>query len=366
MLNRVNNSMMTNFIGYSWRTLLKHGTGALAASIAEVGPEALLRQYGRWALDPKGVTSYVMEHSPEVRHRLLNANEGVRAAYFNLLEKQGFMAQVQKYAFHLVGWSDQFSAVTVWLAREEAELAAHPEDPDRAWQLADQSVRQAHGSGGKVDQPAALRSTSDIPGQFWALSNRFLTVFNHMYNRIREIPQYAGSGAKKAQAGDWAGARRDFSHAFANILAYVIVPALIEEMSRHALETEIRKRTFIGNLTRALIYQPVSGVPLLHDFVASALGINNTETPLSEMGKTAHQVEKDVEFWNKNGRVPDHAVRDGMDMAGWMSGGAIPGHVFSDQAQYVSDWASGREHPRDTMQWVRGAVLGEDPHRRQR
>jgi hypothetical protein len=361
MLNNVNNSMMVNFIGYSWKTLMKHGSGALAASINEVGAVNLMRQYARWAMAPKETWDYVQEHSPEVRHRLLNANEGVRTAYFNLLEKQGFMAEVQKYAFHLVGWSDQFSAVTTWLAREEMELAAHPDDPERAWRLADQSVRQAHGSGGKVDQPDALRSGSNVPGQFWALSNRFLTVFNHMYNRIREIPQSINTGGQKAKGGDWAGATRDFSHAAGNTFAYILIPAMIEHLAQSSLKKEVRKHSLIGDIAKALVYQPFSGIPLLHDFMGAALGINNTETPLTQMGKTIAQDVKDVGEWSERGRVPKKWVEHGMDTVGWFSGGKIPGHVFSKQAQFISDYASGREHPRDAVDLIKGALLGINP-----
>jgi hypothetical protein len=354
MLNNINNSTMTNFIGYSVKTLMKHASGAFAASVNEVGLVPLLSQYQRLAKDLK-LIDYVSKNSPEIRHRLLNANEQARTAYLNLLEKQGVMSLVGKYAFHLVGWSDQFSAIPTWLAAEARALAQNP-DPERAFRLADQAVRQAHGSGGKIDQPTALRASNDVPGQLWAMTNRFLTLFNHMYNRTREIPQAIGSGAKKAGEGDYAGARRDFAYAAGNTFAYILITAIIEEVTKGQRK---KAETWVAGLAKALIYQPFSGIPLLHQFVAAALGEDDSGTGIVQAGKSVYQTAKDTAYWHDHdGQVPPRFIEHALDTVGWFSAGKFPGHTVGKAGQYISDFATGRERPASPWGFVTGIVGG--------
>lgn len=359
--------MNTTMVGLGFRatTIFKHGSSAAFNSIAEVGAKNLAAATAAWAKDPKGVYDLVTSKSGEVRNRLSNMDREIRESYRSLYQKQGFISMAQHYAFHGVGFSDLASAVPTWLAAYHQAMRETGGDETASVQTADKRVRQAHGASGSADLAAIQRSEDTAGGQLWKSMSMFISFMNHMYNRDRANIRLMTDASNRKGEGDYAGARRDFGKGLARSFWYWVPVIAIEQAINHELGD---KSDFLSSMIKGVIWRGTSGVPILRDVVdALQHGADFEGSPLVKSVQTVINSSEDAitaalgekaakEITGKGHNVSKRWLQHGMETAGYLSG--WPLGQAGATTQYLSDYATGREHPKDFGTFLHGLTYG--------
>lgn len=307
MLDWTNEGMIIDMIGYSAHTVMLHGPTALVQSMQTVGPGRFIATLAEMLAKPR-LWGEVWNESPEIRNRIMNSSEGAREAFLKMYGKKGFINQLQLYSMYGVSMSDQFSAMPTYLAAKRAFLA-DPRTAANAQALAEQQVRQAHGSAGVTEAPAALRGNQSIAGKAWKNANQFLTFWNHMYNRQREIGQNLG----------FAGNKRDFPKAMAGFFSYIIAVGVIH----HEVE-KLYGRKSNGALDVAMT--PFMGLPYLNAIptVADLTHHDVNTDAFHTMMKNMGGVVKDAEHLFEGKPVSQRWIQHIANTAGFVA--HLPGN----------------------------------------
>lgn len=278
-LDWTNEGAIIDMIGYSLHTIALHAPTALVQSMQTVGVKPFLSALTDMLAKPH-LWGEVWGESAEIRNRIMNSSEGARDAFLHMYGKQGWANALQMYSMYGVAMSDQFSAMPTYLAAKRIFLA-DPRTAGNAVALAEQQVRQAHGSAGVTEAPAALRSGQSVAGKFWKQANQFLTFWNHMYNRQREIGQNLG----------FAGNKRDFPAAMAGVFSCIIAVGTIH----HEVEKAYGRK---GNWAADVALTPFEGVPLVN-FLPAIVDAKNHQLPtgaleslVTNLGLTTQDLEK--------------------------------------------------------------------------
>lgn len=254
-LDYMTEAQMVNMIGFSPKTMLKHGLTAQFQAISEVGALRYGASMRRFMLSPQRLIEQATTESGDVRHILSTYNEDSFQQFLNLTGKRTtFSRAVRSFAFHLVGGSNLATAVPLYDAAKLMMGEKFPSMPeaDRI-AAAGQLVRQALGSTGPTDAPIALRmggKMGGLVGKFFRLTNPFLTFLSHMYNKQREIPQALG----------YAGEKADLGRGLAIMLASVIIPTYVEQAVTRG-EWGFGKNVF-EYWASGLIHNEMGGVPV--------------------------------------------------------------------------------------------------------
>ena len=148
---------------------------------------------------------FVLDRSPEMAHRMETVDRDVRDRIRSLLEKEGPVAQVKKFAFYGISMLDMGSAMPTWLGACEKALASPEEgglgmkDEKDAAYFADKAVRNAHGSGNAEDMASV-----QFGNEFQKLTTMFYTFWSRFYNRRIDIGRDWGKAFKSPDIGDFA------------------------------------------------------------------------------------------------------------------------------------------------------------------
>lgn len=350
------------FVGLAYRasSALVHGSVALSDSVAEVGVGDFLTAVrdmyvtpGQWSY----WNDYISKNSAEIRHRDVNMDSNVREAIRALSEKQGFLEDIQKFGFHMLAYSDQLSARPTWLAAFRQEVGKGL-SPAEAMSVADKRVRQAHGASAPIDLPAIQRGG----GGFWHEAGRstagmFLSFMNHAYNRLWSITRQFGRAGEQAKEGEWAGARRDFSDALARSIFYTIAPAIAVTAIRGVQHRQGVKD--LHSWIDGVAHTTVGSIPFA-GMVLDMVEGREQSTPLGQAtmdtGKTA------ANAWHAahhDGHVSARWLQQAINTAGYWTG-KIPGQAGTS-GQYLWDFSTGKEHPKDALDFARGLAFGPTP-----
>lgn len=357
---RMNTTMVG--LGFRMTTILKHGSAAAANSIAEVGAKDLAQATARFFQDPDKHIKEVMAKSGELRNRLSNWDREVREAYRATYRQQGALSVAKHYAFHGVGISDLMSAVPTWMAAYDQIMRATGGDEVAAVQGADKRVRQAHGASGSADLAAIQRSEDTAGGQLWKTLTMFISFMNHMYNRDRANIRLMTDASGRKNEGDFAGARRDFAKGLSRTMWYWI-PVIALEAALFQPEKD-----FFKAMVKGVIWRVTSGVPILRDVIdALEHGADFEGSPVVHSVQTLIGTGEDAiaaafgpqamkEIGGKGHHVSKRWLQHSMESAGYISGYPLgaPGTAL----QYISDYATGREHPKDFGQFLSGITTG--------
>jgi hypothetical protein len=348
-------------LGYRLSSALIHGGVAAADSVAEVGALDLgtaIADIYRTPGQVKYWSDYISKHSPEVRHRLINMDQNIREAVARLTEKQGFLEDVQKYGYHMLALSDNFSAMPTWLAALRQEIQAG-RPFNEAVLVADKRVRQAHGASAPVDLPRLQRGGHDFMGEVGKTSiGMFLSFMNHAYNRLWSISRQGARGFAKAKEGDWAGANRDFSNAAARGFGYVILPAvwvtLVHATQRR--EPLDNWNVWISGVSHTTVGS-LPGVSMILDVIERG----EANSPLTQNLETQHATINNLwkALTGDNQHVSKRWLQQALNTAGYWSG-KVPGQLGTS-AQYIWDFSTGAEHPKSVTDFIRGVAFGPTP-----
>lgn len=293
-LDYTSEGAIIDMIGYSAHTVLLHGPTALVQSMQTVGPVKFASALAEMFAKP-AIWKQIWDESPEIRNRITASSEGARNAFLHLYGEQGWISQLQLYSLYGVSLSDQFSAMPTYWAAKKAFLS-DPRTAPFAQSLAEQQVRQAHGSGGVVDAPAALRGGQSTAGKLWRQANQFLTFYNHMYNRQREIGQNLG----------FAGNKRDFPAAMAGLFSFILAVGTIHHVVNQLFG---RKSSWLEDVALT----PFMGVPIV-DYIPAIIDAKEQHLPTSaiqnlavNLGLSAHDLERFVQGERVSPRWIQHA-----------------------------------------------------------
>lgn len=355
-------------LGYRVSSVLIHADVALSDSIAEVGAKDFATAVGRLWQSPaqyKFWLDYVTANSPEIRNRLINMDSNIREAVMKLAEKQGFLSEVQHYGFHALGMSDNASAIPTWMAAVEQEIAKG-RSPEEAFQVADKRVRQAHGSSAPVDLPAIQRGGHGAWGEAGRTAfGMFLSFMNHNYNRIWGIGRQYAKASDEAKAGDFAGATRDFTSAAARSFWYVIVPAItVSAIKNYEHEGSLVPKTLSAWID-GVAHASFGGYPGVGELISSLEkgdpGANPVQHALIDQAATIHNAfnESKKIAGKPHKNVSKRWLQQAVGTAGIYVQG-VPGQAGTT-GQFLWNFATGHEHPKDFNQFIRGVLFGPKP-----
>jgi hypothetical protein len=357
-------------LGYRVSSALIHGSVAGLNSVGEVGvPGFTAAAADLIRPDSKGkaMQKFVLDNSPEIRHRLFNMDQDIRGKVTQIYKEQGFFSTLQEYGFHMLAYTDLVSTMPTWLAAYRAAIAdPRGFTPLEASAMADRQVRNAHGAGASVDVPAWLRSGDSAPGEAGRQFMMFLSTQNHSLNRLWSTGRSYEKGFDNMNAGEWAGAKRDFGRANARTLAYIILPAIaiatIKSWEEHRNINSLKADDLVKGLTHVSL-GAIPGVGMLLNSLESMRhdpGTLTTGQAIQATVQTGHDaIELAKLISGKNGKMSKKWVQNALSTAGYWGLG-VPGQAATT-TQYLWDFSQGHEKPPTTFDGQADAIYG---HRR--
>ena len=355
----IRQNMVTTLVGLNQGTIMKHGPTAWVQSLTEVGPVNFLKA-------TKGLLSineqtgehnwtFAMSHSLMLQRRVQNYMETLTGATAQLVpgSKAASLRQtIIKIASYPVAMSDLMSAVPTWMARYEQAISEGSPHGDAVY-LADRAVRRAHGDTSITNRPAVMRDVSP-----WFTS--VYTFFNHIMNRQAELIWNAGTMLGHVKEGEMKAAMAKVPAVSAQLFAYVLFPALVEEMVSPLASSDNESW---GKKAAKGIAFTLGGSWVGVREIAHAL--LRGDDPAVGLYSTAFKTVTDLgrDFGKKQPFNREHAGRIIQDAAtlGGLATGGMPEQV-GKAARFGYGVHAGIEHPKGPWGWLVGARFGTLKH----
>jgi hypothetical protein len=217
--------------------------------------------------------------------------------------------------------------------------------------MADRAVRRAHGSVAITNRSAVMRGG--------ALSQWFASVygfFNHIMNRQYELLWKSGETLGLAKDGNYSAAMQKAPELTSMLFAYVLAPALIEEMVTPLMSSD--NESWAKKASKGLAFTLGASWVGVRD-VANAIlnGRDPSVGLISTSAKTITDFARDLNKKDPLGKA--HAgkvVRDGAVLMGALTG-VVPAQA-GKSAQFGMGVASGEERPKGPWGWLTGLRYG--------
>lgn len=368
-MNFTNVQIMYNVstLGLHSLTALSHAQGEaglvdFTRAVADIWKSPQQHQY--WI-------NFVHERSGEVRNIMDNVDRDIREAMESTRASQGFIETWQYNGYALFGTMKRLEAMPTWLARYRQELEKSGDESNAIF-LADKAVRDTQGAGTPVDLATVFRAGHGLMGEIGKLSTVFQTFLNTAYNRGWVIRHRLGRQKGAYQGPEWEGGRRDFGKNLNDTAAFFIVPALIYSLWQKVRGDTRPLAELLGNgaLHATLGIVPLAE-PALNAFEQLAHRLHLTKTPPPETHDLLSQVAtegmdtvanayiagaKRLHLPGEDGKVNHRWVQHGIDSVGYMTGWGVK--PVANGAQYLWDYSTGREHPKNPIDFVQGMAFG--------
>lgn len=353
----IRQNMISTLVGLNPGTVLKHGPTAAVQSLHEVGPINFLKATkSLFSINERtGETNwqFAMRESDELQRRHRNYEETLGGTVNQMMPTNQFMTlrqTVQKFSATPVAISDLMSAVPTWLARYETSMDEGGTHGDAVFD-ANRAVRRAHGSTAITNRSQVMRGGA--MSQWMASVYGF---FSHIMNRQYELLWKAGETMDLAKDGQYREAMQRAPELTSMLFAYVLAPALIEEMVTPLVSKD--DESWGKKAAKGIAFTLGASWVGIRD-VASA--ILNGRDPSVGLFSTAYKTVSDVaRDLSKNAPLSkEHAgkvIRDGSTMLGALTG-VVPGQV-GKTAQFGYGVAQGTERPKGPWGWMVGARFG--------
>ena len=365
----IRQNMISTLVGLNPGTVLKHGPTALIQSMHEVGTVEFFKHFStsapqellRWTKSlfsindrtGEGNWQFAIKNSEELQRRHQNYIETLGGATDLLQPTSGYASlrkTIQSFSAKPVAISDLVSAVPTWLARYNSELSMGAEHGDAVY-MADRAVRRAHGSVAITNRSAVMRGG--------ALSQWLASVygfFNHIMNRQYEMLWKAGEAVGDAKAGNYHEAMQRAPELTSMLFAYVLAPALIEEMVTPLASSD--NESWGKKAAKGLAFTLGASWVGVRD-VANA--ILNGRDPSVGLLSTAFKTLTDPlrDLGKQAPFSKEHAgklVKDGATAFGALTG-VVPAQV-GRVAEFGVGVQTGTERPKGPWGWLTGARYG--------
>ena len=358
---------VTTLVGLNPSTVMKHTPTAVASSLAEVGPKAFLR--GAKALltvnEETGTSNlqFMMQHSEEMQRRMRNWVETMGGGMKRLEGRTVGTALAQgdygaaalnvrdlvtQIASTPVALGDFMSSAPTWMGKYMAEMEDHGVHGDAVY-AADKSVRQAHGSSAITSKSAVARSK--------ALSwfTGFFTFFNDLQNRTIETLWRAGDAMDLVKEGKKAEALDQARVVGGRMLAYVVVPAMIEELVSPLPAGG--QDNWAKTAAKSLAFTLSSSWVGVRDVVNAMLNERDPSVGLlTTVAKSLTDIKRDFSGVHVK---PGNIIKHGTALAGMLTG-AVPAQIGR-----TAQFATSNERPKGPWGWLVGARYGTLKHHSQ-
>ncbi len=353
MFGRARVTQVMMGVGFRASTVLKHTPQALVNSLVELGPKWL--SVGARALNPgSGVWDTILNDSNMMRGRMDHIDRDQQDGLQRLLHSGVYdtaMASIQHYATYSIAALDMLSAMPMYWGAYQRGLVDRGYDHDDAVAYAEKMVTQAHGSGGIVDLPPAMRGP-----EVWKMWATFMSFTNRMFNRQRTAAHLAVTGTTKVRAGDFGGARRDFTRMLALTFGYLVVAGLID-----GAVSEPRKK---NESWCAWGGKMIGGASLMGIPIFRALPYSIRHGSMDDLGnvpvvsilKAVGMSTKDAHDYFTDHPVSKKWLQHGIDTTGYLTGAPL-GQV-SHSAQFLWDVDNHTQNPQDLSDWYHGLTKG--------
>lgn len=351
---------ITTLVGLNPSTVLKHTPTALMSSMAEVGPRNFLKA-AQSLLSVNEETGnnnwqFAMKTSEELQRRSRNwvetmgggmkvlegrtvgtalAEHEYGAAAMNLRD------MITEVASKPVAMGDLISAVPTWMAKYSAEMEEHGVHGDAVY-AADKSVRQAHGSSAITSKSQVARSK--------ALSwfTGFFTFFNDLFNRQVETLWKAGEALDLAKESRHAEAMKLGTEVAGRMFAYVIAPAMIEELVTPLASDS--KESWGMKAAKGLTFTLSSSYVFVREIVNGMLnGRDPAAGLLTTSSKSLSDMYRDLSAIRPK---PGNVIKHGATLAGMLSG------MMPAQVGRSAEFLAGKEKPKGPWGWAVGLRYG--------
>lgn len=340
---------ITTLVGLNPSTVMKHTPTALMSSMAEVGPKQFLKAVqGLLTVNEETGNNnwqFAMKTSEELQRRARNWVETMGGGMRLLEGEQGSFMHLRdvitEVASKPVAMGDLISAVPTWMAKYAAEMEDHGVHGDAVY-AADKSVRQAHGSSAVTSksQVARAKSLSWFTG--------FFTFFNDLFNRQVETLWKAGEALDLAKDSRHGEAMKLGTEVAGRLFAYVIAPAMIEEMVTPLSNDQ--HESWGKKAAKGLTFTLSSSYVFVREIVNAMLnGRDPAAGLLTTSYKSLTDMSRDLSSVKPK---PGNVIKHGATLAGMLTG-MVPAQVGR-----TAEFMAGKEKPKGPWGWLVGARYG--------
>jgi hypothetical protein len=354
----IRQNLISTLVGLNPGTVLKHGPTAFAQSLHEVGPINFLKATkSLFSINERTGESnwqFAMRESEELQRRHQNYVETLGGATEMVMPQGQFntlRSTIQRFSAMPVAISDLLSAVPTWLAQYEKSIQENGGIHGDAVYDANRAVRRAHGSVAITNRSTVMRGGA--LGQWFASVYGF---FNHIMNRQYEMLWKAGEMVGDAKAGNYREAMQRAPELTSMLFAYVLAPALIEEMVTPLMSSD--NESWGKKAAKGLAFTLGASWVGVRDIASAMLNGRDPSVGLiSTAGKTITDVARDL---SKSGPFnKEHAgkiIKDGSTLLGGLTG-LVPAQT-GRVAQFGYGVTQGTERPKGPWGWLTGARYG--------
>lgn len=346
---------ITTLVGLNPGTFLKHTPTALISSMAEVGPIKFLTAMHSWLTVNKETGEknwqFALKNSEELQRRSRNWVEtmggGQRVLEGDTSNFMTLRDTVAQIASKPIAMGDMLSALPTWFAKYSDEMAEHGVHGDAVF-AADKAVRQAHGSSAITSRSQVARSRSALAS--WMTG--FFTFFNDLMNRQVETVWRAGNALDLVKEGEHAEALAQVPKLAGRLFAYVIAPAMIEELVSPM--TNDKKESWGKTAAKSLLFTLSSSWVGARDIVSAALnGRDPSAGLLASFYKSGTDAFRD---FTAPKQKPENIIKHSTQLIGMLTG-LVPAQV-GRTVEFGYGVNKGTERPKGPWGWLVGTRYG--------
>ena len=360
--NKMRSSMSMMGMGYRLGTMIKQLAG-YGNSIAELGSNG-----ERWfasgmksvaGMGSREATNFAMEKSGVIRHRMMNVDLTQAQELAKLEGKHGVAADTRRFAFYGIGIMDRVVVIPTWFAGYNKGLAEGMSEED-AVALGDYVVNASQGGAG-IMNTSALQRVKGMP----SLLVMFYSYGSAYYNAQSQLLRDTGTAIRERKTSD---IPRLMARAWWLMLAPNLLSTALGALVGGGPDDD---ESWAKYLAIGSVAGMFTGIPVVGSWVQSGLtGFDFSASPLDRAGTTIWNAGKDI--WHSlDDYIPEglpgadpydethaskRAVRNAVESVGYIT--SLPLGQPAPAAQFVTDWANGKQDPETLHDWYEGLTTG--------
>lgn len=305
-------------------------------SVGAIGPKTIAG-WTRSLWDYDSMYKVAEENSRVVPHTEYNLDRDFRERIESLEKRHGWdklRTEAVKKAYWPMIWLEQ-RLRTVTFNIEFNDGIARGLSKYDASQIADSAVRERHGAQTLTDLPTLMASNEG-----YKMMTVFMGWFNTMDNWSRQIPgQVRRQEYMKAMETSWGS---------------VIIPAAMGALIFNKMKED---DSYWKMALKAFGLQLTQGIPFAREAASMVVEGYKPTTPLGSVLDAMYQTAKDAKkVWDR--KPQGNTIKHVAGAAGMGLG--IPGTLQAGKTgQFMYDYKTGKQRPRDLWEWMRGIRTGE-------
>lgn len=335
--NEVANSAMNNMLRRARMNLSAHALGLNlkvigSPDVGTLNPAAIARVMNNYDAN----VALAWEKSKEIPHSYRNMDRDFRERLENIIVKSGwdsFQATAVRGAFvPLVKVSQGFRIVT-FVDEYKKGLDRGLSENDAA-ALADSQVRLRHGATGVPDLPAIMRGSEGMK-----MATMFYGFFNAMQNWQRQIPGNIRRG--------------EFGASMEAMYGAVIIPSVFGALLFNKADKD---ESWWKTMGKAISLELMGTVPLVRDLGSTMIEGFKPSTPIGSLFQAMASAYSDGKHYAQRKKV-EKPITHAANLVGLGLG--LPLAQIGRTAQFADDVRTGRQKPKNILEWVRGVIHGD-------